>query len=157
MFEVWHRTGDKMPTLLWHNVPMEHAASERRSSLMTSLRLDLQSVESGVSVATMANFVASSGLEFSTIYDIVIPARTLKHRKARKEPLTADESDKLARLIRSYDHAVRVLGERGKALDWLHKPLRRFAGRTPLQMLRTEFGARMVEETLGQIDYGMFA
>lgn len=146
-----------MPSKMWHNVPMEPTASERRSSLMTSLRLDLQAVESGVSVATMANFVASSGIEFRTIYDIVIPARTLKHRKARKEPLTADESDKLARLIRSYDHAVRVLGERGKALHWLNKPLRRFAGRTPLQMLRTEFGARMVEETLGQIDYGMFA
>jgi putative toxin-antitoxin system antitoxin component (TIGR02293 family) len=124
---------------------------------MNSLRLDLQTVESGVSVATMANFVAASGLQFRDIYDIVIPARTLKHRKSRKEPLTADESDKLARLIRIYDHTVRVLGNMDKALHWLHKPLRRFAGRTPLQMLRTEFGARMVEEMLGQTDYGMFA
>jgi putative toxin-antitoxin system antitoxin component (TIGR02293 family) len=105
----------------------------------------------------MANFVAASGLQFRDIYDIVIPARTLKHRKARKEALTADESDKLARLIRTYDYAVRVLGDREKALHWLDKPLRRFAGRTPLQMMRTEFGARMVEEMLGQTDYGMFA
>jgi putative toxin-antitoxin system antitoxin component (TIGR02293 family) len=105
----------------------------------------------------MANFVAASGLQFRDIYDIVIPARTLKHRKARKETLTADESDKLARVIRIYDHAVRVLGDRDKALHWLDKPLRRFSGRTPLQMLRTEFGARMVEEMLGQTDYGMFA
>jgi putative toxin-antitoxin system antitoxin component (TIGR02293 family) len=124
---------------------------------MTSLRLDLESVESGVSVATMASFVAASGLQFRDIYDIVIPARTLKHRRARKETLTADESDKLARLIRIYDHAVRVLGDRDKALHWLGKPLRRFSARTPLQMLRTEFGARMVEEMLGQTDYGMFA
>jgi putative toxin-antitoxin system antitoxin component (TIGR02293 family) len=124
---------------------------------MASLHLDLETVESGVSVATMANFVAASGLQFRDIYDIVIPARTLKHRKARKETLTADESDKLARVIRIYDHAVRVLGDRDKALHWLDKPLRRFSGRTPLQMLRTEFGARMVEEMLGQTDYGMFA
>lgn len=137
---------------------MENGATpERRVPLMNSLRLDLQTVESGVSVATMANFVAASGLQFRDIYDIVIPARTLKHRKSRKEPLTADESDKLARLIRIYDHTVRVLGNMDKALHWLHKPLRRFAGRTPLQMLRTEFGARMVEEMLGQTDYGMFA
>jgi putative toxin-antitoxin system antitoxin component (TIGR02293 family) len=124
---------------------------------MASLHLDLRAVESGVPVATMANFVAASGLQFRDIYDIVIPARTLKHRKARKEALTADESDKLARLIRTYDYAVRVLGDREKALHWLDKPLRRFAGRTPLQMMRTEFGARMVEEMLGQTDYGMFA
>ncbi len=132
-------------------------AGVSRSPLMDSLHLDLRAVESGVPVATMANFVAASGLQFRYIYEIVIPARTLKHRKARKEALTADESDKLARLIRTYDYAVRVLGDREKALHWLDKPLRRFAGRTPLQMLRTEFGARMVEEMLGQTDYGMFA
>lgn len=124
---------------------------------MASLRLDLNTVEAGVPVAIMASFVAASGLQFSDIYDVVIPARTLKHRKARKEALSRDESDKLARLIRIYDHAVRVLGDKEKALHWLRKPLRRFAGRAPLAMLRTEFGARMVEEMLGQTDYGMFA
>jgi len=145
-----------MPTDLWHNVPMENAAV-LRAPLMSSLRLDLSTVEAGVPVATMASFVAASGLQFSDIYDVVIPARTLKHRRSRKEPLTRDESDKLARLIRIYDDAVRVMGDKEKALHWLNKALRRFNGRSPLQMLRTEFGARMVEEMLGQIDYGMFA
>jgi putative toxin-antitoxin system antitoxin component (TIGR02293 family) len=145
-----------MPINLWHNVLMENDAAAR-APLMTSLRLDLGTVEAGVPVATMASFVAASGLQFSDLYDVVIPARTFKHRKARKEPLSRDESDKLARLIRIYDHAVRVLGGKEKALHWLNKALLRFEGRSPLQMLRTEFGARMVEEMLGQIDYGMFA
>lgn len=145
-----------MPPPMWHNVFMENAAVSR-APLMTSLKLDLQTVEAGVSVATMASFVSSSGLEFAEIYDVVIPARTLKHRKSRREPLSRDESDKLARLIRIYDQATRVLGDRERALHWLRKPLRRFTGRAPLTMLRTEFGARMVEEMLGQVDYGMFA
>jgi putative toxin-antitoxin system antitoxin component (TIGR02293 family) len=135
---------------------MESAALSR-TPLMAALRLDLDTVEAGVSVTTMASFVASSGLQLNEMYDVVIPARTLKHRRARKESLTRDESDKLARLIRIYDQAVRVLGEKEKALHWLRKPLRRFTGRSALQMLRTEFGARMVEEVLGQIDHGMFA
>ena len=145
-----------MPIILWHNVFMDHAAVSR-APLLTSLQVDLKTVEAGVPVATLASFVSSSGLEFSELYDVVIPARTLKHRKARRETLSRDESDKLARLIRIYDQAVRALGEKEKALHWLRKPLRRFAGRTPLEMLRTEFGARMVEEMLGQVDYGMFA
>jgi hypothetical protein len=70
-----------MPTLVWHNVLMDNAAVSR-SPLMTSLRLDLERVEAGVPVATMAGFVSSSGLQFSELYDIVIPARTLKHRQA---------------------------------------------------------------------------
>jgi putative toxin-antitoxin system antitoxin component (TIGR02293 family) len=147
-----------MPPLLWHNVYMtQSAAAARNIPFMTSLRLDLETVESGVSLNALNNFVSASGVQFRDIYEVVIPARTLKHRKARKEHLTADESDKLARLIRIFDHAVSVLGDREKALHWLNEPKRRFDGRTPIQMLRTEWGGRIVEEMLGQIEYGMFA
>jgi putative toxin-antitoxin system antitoxin component (TIGR02293 family) len=125
--------------------------------LMVTLHMDLASVESGLPLATLANFVSSSGLEFKDVYDVVIPARTLKHRKARKEPLSLDESDKLARLARVYDQAVRVFGSRENALHWLSEPKRRFDGRAPLRLLRTEYGSRLVEEMLGQIDYGIFA
>jgi putative toxin-antitoxin system antitoxin component (TIGR02293 family) len=100
-----------------HNVPMEEGAVvEQQTPFMTALQLDLETVEAGVPVPTLTNFVAASGIEFKDIYEIVIPARTLKHRKARKEPLTAGESDRLVRLIRVYDQAVRVFGDKEKAL-----------------------------------------
>ncbi len=124
---------------------------------LATLHLTLQSVESGVPVATMSDFVASSGIPVKDLYDIVIPARTLKHRRARHEPLSIDESDKLARLVRTFDHAVKVFGNITLAREWLNTPKKRFDSRTPLTMLRTEVGARMVEEMLGQIDEGMFA
>jgi putative toxin-antitoxin system antitoxin component (TIGR02293 family) len=147
-----------MPSRAWHNVPMGQIDfPEQQSPFMTSLHLDLKTVEAGVPVATMAEFVAASGMQAKDIYEVVIPARTLKHRKARKEPLTSHESDKLVRLIRVYDQAVRVLGEKERALYWLSEPKRRFEGRTPIHMLRTDLGGRMVEEMLGQIYYGMFA
>lgn len=125
--------------------------------LLGSLRLNLESVEAGVPVETMTNFVSASGVELKDIYDVVIPARTLKHRRSRKESLSRDESDKLARLVRVFDQAVSVFGEAEQARKWLNKPKKRFDARTPLQMLRTDFGGRMVEEMLGQIDEGMFA
>ena len=147
-----------MPTSVWHNGRMGQASTtELEIPLMTSLRIDLETVEAGVPVATMARFVAASGMQLKDVYEVVIPARTLKHRKARKEPLTSDESDKLVRLIRVYDQALRVLGEREKALYWLSEPKKRFEDRTPIQMLRTDLGGRMVEEMLGQIYCGMFA
>ena len=124
---------------------------------LTALRLDLTHIESGVPTDTLTDFAASSGLALKDIYDIVIPARTLKHRRARREPLSRDESDKLARLVRIFDHAVRVFDDPVRARLWLNRPRRRFDNRTPLEMLRTEIGGRAVEEMLGQIEYGMFA
>jgi putative toxin-antitoxin system antitoxin component (TIGR02293 family) len=125
--------------------------------LTTTLRLDLSRVESGVPLATISEFVASSGIPLRDIYDVVIPARTLKHRRDRKEPLSRDESDKLARLVRVYDHAVKVFGEADSAREWMEGPKHRFGERSPLAMLSTEIGGRLVEEFLIQIDEGMFA
>jgi len=39
----------------------------------------------------------------------------------------------------------------------LRKPKSRFEGKTPVDMLATEAGGRLVEEMIGQIDYGMLA
>jgi putative toxin-antitoxin system antitoxin component (TIGR02293 family) len=127
-----------------------------RTPFVNSLRLDLEAVEAGVPIATMDNFVAASGMKLKDVLEVVIPPRTLKHRKARKEPLTSDESDKLVRLIKVYDLAVQVFGEKEKAVYWLGEPKRRFEGRTPIQIMRTGLGAGMVEEMLVQIDEGMF-
>ena len=148
-----------LPIGIWHNVHMGQAAKAVSTGipLMATLHMSLENVESGLSLSTLTNFVSASGLRFKDIYDVVIPARTLKHRKARKEPLTSDESDKLARVARVYDQAVRVFGDRENALHWLSEAKRRFEGRTPLQLLRTEYGSRLVEEMLGQIDHGIFA
>ena len=129
----------------------------RTKPFLATLHLNLETVESGVPVATMTDFVSASGVPLKDLYDIVIPARTLKHRRARRESLTPDESDKLARLVRVFDHAVRVFDGIERARTWLNEPKRRFEGRAPIEMLRTETGARMVEEFLGQIEYGMFA
>jgi len=145
-----------MPGDTWHSVPMEdEGVLEQQIPFMISLHLDLESVEAGV--PTMATFVASSGMQLKDMYEVVIPERALKHREERKQPLTPDESDKFVRLVRVYDQAVQVLGGKEEALHWLSEAKRRFDGRTPIQMLRTDLGGRMVEEMLGQIHHGMFA
>jgi putative toxin-antitoxin system antitoxin component (TIGR02293 family) len=128
-----------------------------KSRASARLHLTLERVEAGVPVDTMTSFVSTSGVELKDIYDVVIPARTLKHRRSRRESLSSDESDKLARLVRVFDQAVAVFGDSERAREWLGKPKRRFDQRTPMQMLRTDLGGRMVEEMLGQIEHGMFA
>ncbi len=133
------------------------ARSAPTSPFFATLPLNLESVEAGVPVETMTSFVSASGVQLKDIYDIVIPARTLKHRRSRRESLSREESDKLARLVRVFDQAVAVFGDVEQARRWLNKPRKRFDGRTPLQMLPTDVGGRMVEGMLGQIDEGMFA
>lgn len=87
----------------------------------------------------------------------IIPARTLSHREERAERLTPEESDRALRLARILAIGEIVFGERARALSWLTGPKQQFNGSSALEMLRTEIGARMVEEALWQIDEGYAA
>jgi len=110
-------------------------------------RLPLSSVDS----------LSENGLSDEEIYRYIVPRRTLVHRKSKREPLTHEESDRAVRIARISVLAEEVFGDDAKAARWLRKAKERFEGRTPLEVLRTEAGARLVEEMLLQLDYGVFA
>ena len=118
--------------------------------------LDWKAVEQGIPLAALEEFAASSGIAMKDLLEVVIPPRTLKHRRERKEPLNLDESDRLARVARVYELALRVYANKEDATEWLVTPKKRFEGRTALSMLRTTVGTMAVEEFLIQIDEGMF-
>lgn len=88
---------------------------------------------------------------------LVLPPRTLSHRRAKGGKLSVDESDRAVRLARVLALAEAVFGSGDLALRWLRKAMRRFDGRTPLEMLVTETGGRLIEEQLIQIDEGYSA
>jgi putative toxin-antitoxin system antitoxin component (TIGR02293 family) len=51
--------------------------------------------------------------------------------------------------------AARVFGSEAKASSWLSKPKIRFGLHSPLDMLGTEDGCRIVNEMLLQLDNGL--
>jgi len=107
--------------------------------------------------ATAVKALVRGGLSDAEVYQLIVPRRTLAHRIAKHQPLSKDESDKAVRVARVTATAEQVFGEPERAWRWLRKPQPRFDGKTPVEMLATEAGARLVEEMIGQIDYGMFA
>jgi putative toxin-antitoxin system antitoxin component (TIGR02293 family) len=98
------------------------------------------------------------GLLASEIYSIVIPQRTLTHRRATgQKHLSADEADRAVRLARIAALAEHAFGDRDRALHWLRKPKRFLGGRTPIDLLTSAEGTRLVEEKLLQLEHGMVA
>jgi putative toxin-antitoxin system antitoxin component (TIGR02293 family) len=121
-----------------------------------AFHFDWKTVERGVPISALEAFAAYSGLAVKNLLEVVIPARTLKHRRLRQEPLSEIETERLRRVARIYDLAVKVYGDPESAREWLLRPKRRFEERTPITLLRTQAGEEAVEEFLIQIDEGMF-
>jgi putative toxin-antitoxin system antitoxin component (TIGR02293 family) len=115
----------------------------------------LQLVEGQFSQSIVKRLIAL-GLQRSEIDQAIIPLRTLQHRRSRREKLTLEESDRVIRVIRILSSAESVYGSRERALTWLRTAHARLDGRTPLSLLNTDTGSRIVAELLMQIDEGMF-
>ena len=98
-----------------------------------------------------------AGVADDEIYSLIVPRRTLTHRVARREPLTLEESDRVVRLARIAAYGEGVFGERERFWRWFRAPKRQFDGRSPLSLLTTDAGARVVEEMLVAIDEGFAA
>jgi putative toxin-antitoxin system antitoxin component (TIGR02293 family) len=95
-------------------------------------------------------------LERKEIDALIIPTRTLQHRRSRGEKLTVEESDRAVGLLRILSLAEGVYGSPERALAWLRRPNPRLKDAVPLLLLNTSVGSRMVEQLLGQISEGMF-
>ena len=110
-------------------------------------------VDMGFTVATI-DALKKRGVTEREVGSLIIKPRTLSHRRANRCKLTAEESDRAARVARTMALAERTFANRDKAHRWLHGNLSGLGGRTPMEFIRTAAGARIVENLLARISWG---
>ena len=97
-----------------------------------------------------------TGLTFDELDSLVMPSRTLKHRREKHQLLAADETDRVMRVAAIIELADKVFADHHQAMRWLRRENRSFGGRVPLDLLKTEYGGDLVRQKLYQIDDGIF-
>lgn len=117
----------------------------------------VEAVRSGLPVSAIDTVTEKLGFSPAELEQFVLPRRTLAHRRAKRQPLTLDESVRLARLARVAVEAQETFGDATNAQKWLRRPNRALNGNTPLALLDTEDGARLVETVLGRLAHGLFS
>lgn len=88
---------------------------------------------------------------------ICLPKRTLHRRIEQGELLKQDESERVLRLLSLYARAVEVFEDQERATRWFSSRPKALGGKTPLEFMQTEPGARWVEDVLGRIEHGVFS
>ena len=63
----------------------------------------------------------------------------------------------MARLVPVIAHAVAVFGDEQKATHWLSTPLRVLGNRSPAELLASNEGLAMVEQTLTRIEHNILS
>jgi putative toxin-antitoxin system antitoxin component (TIGR02293 family) len=119
----------------------------------------IRRIENGLPIAILdrvSESVAPSDVNFK--YRIVSRPTLARRRKSHSRRLSPDESERLARIAKIWALAREVWGKDEDARAFLFRPHTMLEGRTPIEIaLKTDMGARLVEEILGRLQYGSAA
>jgi len=116
----------------------------------------VEAVKRGLPTASVEHMVRDDLLSQAEVYALIAPKRTYQLRRQKRKPLTAAESEKAVRVARIFALAIEAFQNSVKAAAWLRRPSR-VLGRTPIDLLESETGARLVEDELLRINWGFDA
>jgi putative toxin-antitoxin system antitoxin component (TIGR02293 family) len=118
----------------------------------------LKSIGKGLAYRTFERFQRNTDLPLASLLELIdIPRRTLTRRK-REGRFLPDESDRLLRATRLFGRALELFeGDRQAATDWLTASQPALGGATPLDVGRTDVGAREVERLIHRLEHGVFS
>lgn len=113
-------------------------------------------VQAGVHFSRVRAFLRRSGMtEAQLAVAASIAPRTWERRKADGR-FAADESDRVARVVRLHDLARKLLGSPAAATEWLLAPSLALGEERPLHAARSEMGGREVERVLLALEEGVY-
>lgn len=118
----------------------------------------VEKVEEGFSFESLESLRYSLGLSRSEVAELVhIKPRTLDRRK-REGRLQPEESDRLLRISSVFGKAIELFeGDVEGAKEWLSSSQGALGGGIPLDMAKTDVGAREVEHLAGRLEHGVFS
>jgi putative toxin-antitoxin system antitoxin component (TIGR02293 family) len=133
----------------------QHAGDSLGARYETQLEA-AEIVESGLPFAAIARFQRASGLTFDRIKQVARISEGTFARRKRAGRLSSDESERLLRVSRLFELAVALYdGDQPAARQWLDTPIPALNNQRPLDLARTEPGARSVEDLIGRIGHGV--
>jgi putative toxin-antitoxin system antitoxin component (TIGR02293 family) len=116
----------------------------------------LEVLDRGIPLGALSELTKGS-LSAEEVEKLIIPRRTLSHRKARNQPLSRAESERALRVATILSQAEQTFANSDKAHLWLRRPTSALGGRRPIDLLDCEPGARLVEQLLHRIGHGIAA
>jgi len=118
----------------------------------------LRAVENGLGYDAFENLRESAGLPPEELTRwLQLANRTLARRKQQGR-FAAEESDRLIRAARLLGRAIELFeGDADAAREWLLSAQPALGNEVPLEVARTEVGAREVENLIGRIEHGVFS
>ncbi|MBN1151348.1 DUF2384 domain-containing protein [candidate division WOR-3 bacterium] len=117
----------------------------------------LKNIEGGIPYSAFLKFQKNLEMNASELAELLqISVRTLQRRKIAGK-LEPDESDRLVRLSRVFWKAIELFeGDFDSAKKWLSEKQVGLGNLRPIDFIKSETGAKEVENLMGRLEHGVF-
>ena len=120
--------------------------------------LRVSKLAEGVSVHKAERIRVRAGLE-EELFSRILGYSKVHYKRLQKNPKTLLRevaSNRLYRFAQILEHAIELYdGDEETALRWLKTPNPAFGNETPIEMLKSEVGADMVDRLITQLELGI--
>jgi len=154
----------KVEVLSQPTVPRAHPAAPERDAGLAFAQLGQmdglvrdKAVRAGLPVGLLDEAAHTVGVSQAALLGALgIATSTASRRKASGEPLSVEESDRVARLARLWRDVMVVFQDEEGAKAWLngHVPV---LGAVPLQLLATSDGFEQARTAIQRLAYGVYS
>lgn len=118
----------------------------------------INTIRKGVSPLACKKVADRLGISISDLGNLLnISDRTLMRYEKSDKLLPKPLSDHLVQIANTILRAEEVFEDKDKARRWLLKPCRALGDHSPLNLLDTFSGGRLVENELGRIEWGVYS
>lgn len=128
-------------------------------TLLTQLKdpkKEVHLIRKGLKPGVVEAFLNQEGFLIKDVLErLDISTSTYFAKKKSQKVLDTNTTEKFIRLIQVMLKASRVLGEQ-EAKSWLYRPIPSLGNEVPINLLDTEPGHRLVEQSLLQIEHGVY-
>jgi putative toxin-antitoxin system antitoxin component (TIGR02293 family) len=117
----------------------------------------IECLRSGLPKEGIDNFLEKTAISRIQLSQILHISNRQLSRYEPHDRLSPEQSNFLYELTRIYTRATDILGDKDSAEHWLSRNQLALGNKTPLDILDTTEGMRLVEDLLSQIEYGFYS
>ncbi len=111
----------------------------------------------GVTKDALSHLAKKLHLSMSQMAELLPVAKRTIERKVPGEPFKAHIAERIILIAQVAVKGIKVFEDEENFRAWLNLPHTAFAKKTPIDLLASSFGAAMVLDELGRIEYGVFS
>ena len=127
-----------------------------KSERQMNSTLFIEAINAGVPIQEFGSLQKILDVNAARLMGLIVLNKATFSRRKRTGRLDPSQSDRLVRYTLLTKKALEVFGNLADARSWLNASQIGLGGAVPLDYAKTEVGARVVEDLLNQIDFGVY-